>query len=90
MKEAGERGLEREPEVGSGKLAVISAVDSIAEPDDLSFPLLESGNSRGKKEGLIRFTVVRREGMDCHVIDCLLVPLVSELIHLCGTGMLVS
>ena len=49
MKEAGERGLEREPEVGSGNLAVISARDSIADSDDLSFPLLESGNSRWKK-----------------------------------------
>ena len=49
MKEAGDRSLEREPEVGSGNLAVISAVDSIAESDDLSIPLLESRNSRGKK-----------------------------------------
>jgi len=46
VKEAGERGLEREPEVGSGNLAVISAVDSIAGSDDLSFPLLESREGR--------------------------------------------
>lgn len=59
MKEAGERGLEREPEVGSGNLAVISAVDSIADSDDLSIPLLESGNSRGKKglsDSVVRLT----------------------------------
>ena len=70
--EAGERGLEREREVSSGNGA-ISAVDSIAY-SDLS-PRLREG-----EEGLIRFGFVfRGEGMNCHVIDCMLGPLVNEL-----------
>jgi len=70
VKEAGERGLEREPEVGSGNLAVISAVDSIADSDDLSIPLLESGNSRGKKG--LSDSVVRCEGWtDTSSVVCL-------------------
>ena len=68
---AGERGLEREREVSSDNGA-ISAVDSIAY-SDLS-PRLREG-----EEGLIRFGFVfRGEGMNCHVIDCMLGPLVNE------------